>query len=275
MERALFGKDKEEEMVSPTSSSCIYIRKGDTHTTCDDAVLWYADDTKQFQLLVVCDGISGESFGYKAAETAIKEIRNGIIFGFGKIKNKILLQNAIIKAHKTIQQGATTASVVLLLPNGTFFFANVGDSHIYKITDKKVKRLSSDEKETVGTIIEAYRVTRRFVVQALGAQIKKIHAGRGKLKKDELLLAATDGFCDNFFIETKKEIVTSANGENDIALIIGNKKEPKEIIETLVKEIKKRMQSTEDIQRKDQILIPKNDDLAVGVITFKNPKSVS
>lgn len=244
-----------------------YIRKGKNHETCDDAVLLLVNEN--FALIGVFDGVSGEPFAQSASETALRTIKFFITQNFGKMQNEKLVERAIEEANFAIDKGATTVSIVLVLPDGQYFFENIGDSHIYKLDEHgKVHRITKDFKGANGSGVIEYLHNRYLVGNCLGGLVREgeIEFGQGKLKKGEFLLAMSDGVTDNLFIEVEGGVISEGSGKHDLEILLDGKDMASEIIDAIAKVVKHRMRSGE-MSGDGKILVPKEDD--IGLVVFK------
>jgi serine/threonine protein phosphatase PrpC len=270
LDHSIVGSEVTDELLKTSYeyfNAAAYVRKGKTHKTCDDAVLLVANEN--FALIGVFDGVSGEAFAANASETALRVIKFFITQNFGKIDNEKIIERSIEEANLKINKGATTASIALLLANGEYFFGNIGDSHIYTISERgKIECITKDEKEANGSSFTEYINSRFIVNNALGGLIRNLDIGKGKLKKGEFLLAMSDGVIDNLFIEIDSGVIVDNSGARDLENMIKGKHEPVDIIIALSNEIKNRMSGTEIINN-GKILVPKEDDVSVVVLKYQ------
>lgn len=257
----LAGKVK-DEIARSTAKGCTYVKKSRYHR-CGDSALFVIK--KDYTLLGVLDGVSGAAFASLASTTALNTIKKYIETNFSKQNPEELIKNAIYDANATIQQGATTAAIALILSNGSFYFANIGDSHLYLFSHGCIKRLTKEERMT--TTLAAYSSARFVVLQCLGGPIYSIDQGKGKLKKGDVLFAFTDGITDNLYIKTKGSKIIDTSGCKDLERLLSNKNKPKEIVQVLSKKIKQRMQQKKD-QNLYKVLLPKEDDAAIAIYKY-------
>ncbi len=257
MDLSILAKTVKTEELRCNEQSCAYVKKSLEHSCDDSALLIIRDD---YVLIGVFDGVSGEANASTASETALKTIANYIEKFFTKKSTKELLEEAISEANYAIQAGGTTASIALILKDGNYFYANLGDSHIYKISKQRVVRLTKDDRDA--SSFANYIKHRMHVTQCIGGLLSKIDAGKGKLESGDVLFAITDGVIDNLFIKVEGGIVTDTSGKQDLERILYEKKDIKAIIEALTEEIKKRMQLKEEVID-NGILVPKEDDASI------------
>lgn len=262
MDYSLIGSAVSEEITKNANNlGCLYLRKGRMHKSCDDAALLVKEE--RYVLIGVFDGVSGEAFGADASEAALRSVAAFVKNNFGKTANEQLLEHALEEANYSVRRGATTASVALVLVDGSYFFANIGDSHIYlRHADGTVVRLTKDEKSGNGMSFTTYTATRHIVLQALGGLISSIDKGKGRVKSGDALIAVSDGIVDNLFIKVDGGVVVDNSGCDDLAEILKGKKGAEEIVEHLAKEIKERMKGGESM-KEGLVLVPKDDDVAI------------
>ncbi len=269
MDYTILGSEVSEELLKKCEEnfhSAVYIRKGKTNKTCDDAALLLANE--KFALIGIFDGVGSEPFAQYASETVLRTVKFFVTQNFGKIDNEILLERAIEEANFVINKGATTSSVALVLRDGRYFFANVGDSHIYYVSVQgKVTRITKDEKEANGSSFITYINSRYIVNNSLGGLIKNINTGKGKLKTSDYLLIASDGILDNLFITVDGGVIIDSSGSTDLEEIIIGKEKADEIVKTITNKVKERMESNEKLEE-GKILIPKEDDISIVVLKF-------
>jgi len=160
---------------------------------------------------MVADGIGGHENGRKAARTCAAQFAQfvkapefqrlkaeGFQKGFNEDMAWLLLKQIIDKANqmiydevvsKDISMGTTCTAAIVRVDKagdfaGTCFFAHVGDSRIYQISEA-ISQLSTDH-----TLKEAKHLLTNFV--GLGPQIK-IDVGTTRLSPGSALLLSTDG----------------------------------------------------------------------------------
>lgn len=252
--------------------ACAYVKKSRFHQ-CDDSALLVIKE--KYALLGVFDGVSGEANASTASETALKTIAEYIEKNF-KIKKsedlENLLQNAVEDANLSINKGGTTATVVLILEDGSYFYANVGDSHVYKFTnnnnrtENKITRLTKDDRDTSSTAI--YFAARMVITQSLGYLIKNIDVGKGKLSKGDFIFAISDGIIDNLFVKIDGGILIDTSGKEDLEEMLNECKSTEEFVKVLSEEVKKRMQLKDQVAMDGKVFVPKEDDASIAVLMY-------
>ncbi len=245
------------------------VSKSPMHECHDSALLVV---TKSYALIGVFDGVSGLPHARTASELAMNAIGAYVSRAFTAIKNNnafaLLLSDALVAAHKTIRQGATTASVALILNDGAYSYASIGDSHLYyRANNDKIKRITNESRDV--TSIDNYRATRFVVDGALGAgTLTKLQTGNGKLNRGDLLFAVTDGITDNIYVEFSENKIIDASAANDLRAMLRNAKTPKDAVTCVISEIKKRMVRSTSFTKTASILFPKPDDAAIAAFQY-------
>lgn len=262
MNLSILASSVKTEEIKCNEQTCAYVKKSREHS-CDDSALLVIGDS--YILIGVFDGVSGQPNASTASETALITIANYIEKNFKKKKPEELLENAISEANYAVQAGGTTASIALILNNGDYFYANIGDSHIYKMSNSKVTRLTKDDRDS--SSFASYIKSRYYVGECIGSLITSIDKGKGKLEKDDAIFAISDGIVDNLFVKIEGGIVTDTSGKQDLEFIFKDKKDIKSMVESLAEEIKKRMQLKEEVIDRG-ILVPKEDDAAIVIFRY-------
>ena len=124
---SILAKEVTREKTNSSENACAYVKKSRFHQ-CDDCALLIIDS--RYALLGVFDGVSGQPHAREASETALRAIAGYVEKNFSKKNAQELLVSAIEDANYSIQNGGTTAAIALVLPDGSYSYANVGDSHI-------------------------------------------------------------------------------------------------------------------------------------------------
>jgi|SRR5208283_2906222 len=264
MERLIRGVDlsdrRPEEGVSSSTERfgfSISVRKG--HEECGDSAFICAED----QVIAgVFDGVSGEAGAAEASSVAAKKI-----LAFLKGKKKIgekEMKEGILRANSSITHGMTTAALLSIDKDGSFITACVGDSLVYSIDSDGVVSVEIQQGRSVGDdhSILKYLYFRNLVTSVLGLPEIDMHVRKGRLKKGEILILASDGLSDNLFFKVKEGYVSDTAGTSDLKSIIGKMREPGSLVRLLVGEAVKRMDG-EKVELPDRMLVPKKDDIAI------------
>lgn len=266
MEKLMLGtKIKNTETFSSKNKSCecfALVRKG--HEECGDSAFVYMDEKKT--IIGVFDGVSGEagaaSASSEAATALLKYLKK-----YNKADEK-LIKKAMVDANNKVKHGYTTAALCFVEKDGSTIVAGIGDSPIYGIDKKGEVALELPLGRAVkdnDSILKFFHF-RALVTSVLGPSGTEIHINmrKGKLKKGEMLILATDGLTDNLHLKIHEGYVKDSSGSQDLKKLIGKSKKPETIGRNLFNEVKKRIKGKK-IETKNSILIPKEDDIAIAV----------
>jgi serine/threonine protein phosphatase PrpC len=265
MEKLILGSEvADSESVSGKnkfSEFSVLVKKG--HDDCGDSAFVYCDEDKT--IIAVFDGVSGEAGAANASSQAAAAIL-GALKGESRMDAK-KMEGALRDAQKKVTFGLTTAAVAFIRKSGSFVIAGVGDSPVYGI-DKKGKislELPLARAVKDGDAILKYFYYRNLLTSAIGPDSAGELAMRsGKLEKGEALILASDGLSDNLFVKTKEGFVTDSSGTDDLAEIASGESS-ESIVTALAGEVAKRI-SVGRIEKKDSMLVPKADDLAIAAL---------
>ena len=138
------------------------------------------------QIFILADGMGGYTGGEVASNLAVFEVKKYIEDYFKKSDPAELIRNAIIQANKVIYEKAIhseeleemgTTLDMCLIYNNSVYIGHIGDSRVYKIANREVKRdqqgigrgarpewqIASKESNVVCTAGKHSRQTERFV----------------------------------------------------------------------------------------------------------------
>jgi serine/threonine protein phosphatase PrpC len=264
MERLIKGTEisvkapetSESSSIGPFSFS-ISLRRG--HEECGDSAFVFCDG-KKF-MAGVFDGVSGEP-GAAAASSIASEAILARLKDEKKISEKAL-KEAILLANRSIKKGFTTATVICLESDGAFIIAGVGDSLAYGIDSRGEVSSELPQSRSVGDDHSILKLV-TTVLGPSGIDIS-MHVRKGRLKKGEILILATDGLSDNLFVKVKEGYVSDTAGTEDLGVILGAERDPEKICAKLLSEVKARM-SGEKTELPGRMLIPKHDDVAIVAV---------
>ncbi|NIM47428.1 MAG: SpoIIE family protein phosphatase [Candidatus Aenigmarchaeota archaeon] len=201
--------------------------KGEDHLENEDAIL--IDNKKRFY--AVADGVSLPYGGKEAAERAIKYLKSCFKSDLKKainFTNKKICEDKL--KNPTI--GHTTLTAVLIQEK-TLKIGHVGDSYAFIVRKNRIKEI---------TMPDGIRGT-GILTQAIGQSSIEVHSYEKSLQKGDYIIISSDGIID---ILKNKEILN----------IVKKYKKSKDIVNSLIKETKKK-------------LSPYKDDLSVIVILLK------
>ena len=181
---------------------------------------FYCDPDRGIYLVV--DGIGGQAAGEKATEIALARIRARLERQTGTMEQRVreavaVANNEIFEAAQLHPEWAGMACVLtlVLLENGSALAAHVGDSRLYKIRGRSMRKLTHDhspvgEREDAGELgeIEAMRHPRRNeVFRDVGSELHEpddpgfIEVQSFPFEPDSALLLCSDGLSDQ--VESK------------------------------------------------------------------------
>ena len=149
---------------------------------------------------VVCDGMGGANGGNIASETAAKLIFNKITNSYHEAMNdnsiKMLITSAIETANAAVYsracsdetlKGMGTTVVLSIIKGDCLYYAHVGDSRLYIISDDKITQMTSDHS-VIQMMIDNGEIT---------AEDARIHPVKNVITRalgvDETVLLCTDG----------------------------------------------------------------------------------
>jgi len=189
--------------------------KGEDHLENEDAILV----DYNLKLYAVADGVSLPYGGKEASERAINYLKS---YFKGNLKNAVDNVNKKIcdEKIKNPKIGSTTLSACFI-KNKSMFVAHVGDSSVFLVSKNKIKELTTPD--SIGNVL----------LQAIGQLSINIHFYEEGLDKGNYVIICTDGITD---VLNKEEILS----------ITVKHKEPKNIVEALIKETKNRTRLYKD-----------------------------
>jgi serine/threonine protein phosphatase PrpC len=256
------GKSKEFGGECGFCDFFVYVKKG--HEECGDSAFVYCDSEKA--IVGVFDGVSGEAGAASASSVAAAAVL-GFLKKHDKADEKVM-KMALLHANKLIKEGLTTAVIAFLEKNGPVLLAGVGDSPVYGVSKGKVV-LELPLGRPVGNKDSIFKFLyfRNLVTSVLGPSGVDIHVNMrsGKLRKDEMLILATDGLSDNLYLKVKKGYLTDVSGSEDLSRLIAGKKKPEAIARHLAKVVERRISEGKK-EEKGRVLVPKINDIAIAVL---------
>jgi PPM family protein phosphatase len=212
------------------------------------------DDPRPAVFAVIADGIGGHRAGEVAAELAINYISQGVSESNGKKPLKIL-ENAIHAASQAIAShsagkldeegmGATCACIWII--ENRLYTAHVGDSRIYLLRGKYVRRLTTDHT-WVQEAIDKGMLTPEQARDHPNVHVIRRHLGGLELPEVDFRLKLDDDESDEeaqenqgFLLEHGDIILVCSDGltdmvwDDEILAVIRSKKDVKSAAEALV-----------------------------------------
>jgi len=191
--------------------------KGEDHLENEDSIL--IDD--KLKLYAVADGVTLPYGGKEAAERTINYLKS---YFKGDLKKTIEVVNKKIYDDKikNLDIGSTTLTVGFI-KGKTINIGHVGDSYAFIVKENKIKEITSPDGVR-GTAI---------LYQAIGQLDINIHFYEEPLQKGDYIILSTDGVTD---VLDNKEILD----------IVKKYKKPKDIVNSLIYETKKKTRSYKD-----------------------------
>ncbi len=191
--------------------------KGEDHLENEDTIL--IDD--ELRLYAVADGVSLPYGGKKASKKAIEYLK---FYFRGNLKEAIKIVNRKVYEDKIKDQeiGHTTLTAVHIKEK-TLEVGHVGDSYAFIIRKNKIREITTPDGIR-GTGI---------LTQAVGQQNINVHFYEEILEKGDYIILSTDG-------------ITDVLKNEEILDIVKKYKKPKDIVETLIKETKRKSRSYKD-----------------------------
>ena len=165
-------------------------------------------------LLVVCDGIGGASFGKEAAQIACEALKSFLItedeiydvpealLQAARYANNEVVGFMIRRGVRTV--GGTTL-IVALIKNDMLYWISIGDSHIYLFSDTGLKQLNEDhiyaktldaavERGDIEKTVAENHPRRDSITSFIGIwELKEISTGKTRLLPGTSLILCTDG----------------------------------------------------------------------------------
>ncbi|NCD09516.1 MAG: serine/threonine-protein phosphatase [Negativicutes bacterium] len=165
-------------------------------------------------LLVVCDGIGGASFGKEAAQIACEALKGFLItedeiydvpealLQAARYANNEVVGFMISRGVRTV--GGTTL-IAALIKNDMLYWISVGDSHIYLFSDAGLEQINEDH--LYGNVLDAAvaegKIDKAFadkhprrdsISSFIGIwELKEISSGKTRLSPGTSVLLCTDG----------------------------------------------------------------------------------
>lgn len=188
-------------------------------TNQDSLALLKADtDFGEVLLAVICDGMGGHQYGELASKTIVKHFEKWFkmefpILLYSGIDEKLLFQewdrlirgcNAELVKYgdeRSLELGSTLTAILLVEDH--YYFAHVGDSRLYEITDEHATQLTQDHsliaeeiRNGVLTEEEAKKDKRKnMLLECVGITNSiKIDFGSERALQKACYLLCTDGF---------------------------------------------------------------------------------
>ncbi|MBI3398938.1 MAG: Stp1/IreP family PP2C-type Ser/Thr phosphatase [Deltaproteobacteria bacterium] len=163
-------------------------------------------------LFLVADGMGGHAGGEIASQTTVEVVKMSLINWLKKgPPNSEIFARAIQLANKAVfemaekghgMKGMGTTIAGILVCNGSFVSANVGDSRVYRIRNNRIEQLSQDHSVVgmqlaMGLITEeaakksAYK---NVITRAVGTKgVVEVDTRDEEIVRGDLILICSDG----------------------------------------------------------------------------------
>jgi protein phosphatase len=176
---------------------------------------------EKLRLFAVADGVSIPKGGREASSKTISYLKE---FFEGDLKKAVEKANKIFVKEKMEEcfEGYTTLTAAHF-EGDTLKICNVGDSPAFLFDGEKIEML---------TLLDAIPGT-SSLTQAIGEEFINIHSNEIKIKKGDYVILATDG-------------ITNVLDEIEIVECIKKFKEPKDIIEEIIKKAEEKIKDYDD-----------------------------
>ena len=282
-----------EPAIFSTPTLFAHVSQGKTHKKCQDRVLIVEHD--KFKLLGVFDGHGpvgvffsqtlASRFGEECMEKPEVALANlvdtirSIALGFDYIASR---WPGGMKISDYMGSG-TTATLALILPDGSFDLVSVGDSPAYRLDKTPEYFFEPTISNTVAGLLIGSKdldpLTYRGVRNVLTDTVEfsgirgLVDEHFGVLSTGEILILASDGLSKNLSLPVDgKGKLVSLNGIEDLERFVFGCVDAKAIGELLVPTILKRMTLNfppygyRKVIRSGRVLLPSDDDLSVVIL---------
>jgi serine/threonine protein phosphatase PrpC len=182
--------------------------------------------TPKGQLFVIADGMGGHAGGREASRLAVEIIGESYFSSDGPIMTS--LKKSFFNANQVIYdyslnnpqfRGMGTTCIALVLHKSAAFAAHIGDSRLYRISEKNIEQLTRDHSKVAEMVrrgiitAEEGRVhpERSMLYRAMGVRhdVEFDVLNSIELGTDEYFLMCTDGLTSYLDDEELKEITLS------------------------------------------------------------------
>lgn len=167
-----------------------------------------------WNLLVVCDGIGGASFGKEAAQITCETFKSSFM-----TKDKICdVQEALFQAtrysnteviafmrRKGFRTVGGSTLIAAVIKNNMLYWISVGDSHVYLFSEKGLQQLNEDhlyakvldmatERGEIDRAVAQNHPQRDSITSFIGIwELKEISSGKTRLSPGTSVVLCTDG----------------------------------------------------------------------------------
>ena len=211
----------------------------------DKGILRSSNEDACFVLLhdkvyILADGVGGGNSGEIASRTAVSEIANYVVnhsLNYLDDKYEIVeyMRNAFEAANSRIYGmarehkenfGMATTAIIVYVRKGKAYIGNIGDSRVYLYREGDYLQLTEDHTY-VNTLVKAGILSKEeadlderknVIIKALGAEpTVEPDFFQVDVKKDDILLACSDGLYDEVSDEEIVEVIREKDNMNELA----------------------------------------------------------
>lgn len=185
-------------------------------------------------IYLLADGMGGHLGGEFASSMAVQDLEKLLI----DVKNKTEIKEAIEEVNRKIYQKSledenlsgmgTTLSMVKILEDH-LYFANIGDSRIYRLKDGSLTQLTIDDSY-VNYLLEVGAITsdqakdhpkKNVLLKALGTtEDIEVFVQEVQWQEDDLYLLCSDGLTNMLDEEEIQEILSSYEAKEAVDILI-------------------------------------------------------
>lgn len=185
-------------------------------------------------IYLLADGMGGHLGGEFASSMAVQDLEKLLI----DVKNKTEIKEAIEEVNRKIYQKSledenlsgmgTTLSMVKILEDH-LYFANIGDSRIYRLKDGSLTQLTIDDSY-VNYLLEVGAITsdqakdhpkKNVLLKALGTtEDIEVFVQEVQWQEDDLYLLCSDGLTNMLDEEEIQEILSSHEAKEAVDILI-------------------------------------------------------
>ncbi|MBS4871457.1 MAG: Stp1/IreP family PP2C-type Ser/Thr phosphatase [Peptoniphilus sp. oral taxon 375] len=185
-------------------------------------------------IYLLADGMGGHLGGEFASSMAVQDLEKLLI----DVRNKTEIKEAIEEVNRKIYQKSledenlsgmgTTLSMVKILEDH-LYFANIGDSRIYRLKDGSLTQLTIDDSY-VNYLLEVGAITsdqakdhpkKNVLLKALGTtEDIEVFVQEVQWQEDDLYLLCSDGLTNMLDEEEIQEILSSYEAKEAVDILI-------------------------------------------------------
>jgi len=173
-----------------------------------DHILYRVIQDENLVVALLADGVSNSPCDYLSSKTACETfMQDFLTASMSDLEERIL--HAMQEAHYAVLNHAAHhgmlcafAAVVWRIGENDFYFINIGDTRIYKVSGEISEQITEDEADTeflrrgstIATDGSGQPLIRRVITNAVGSKTCRITVRKGLWQKGQFLILASDGF---------------------------------------------------------------------------------